>query len=316
MKPIKRLLIAFILAVVICQLSFIVFTHEIKKYEAHSTDRLDELLLNHTDYDLIFLGSSRVHAAVYPRIIDSICKLGSYNAGLDGANLYEFEMMLNAYLENHPAPRYVALSFDLHSFIGGSSIFNYPIYFPYISNKVIRRYLQDDGYLTTAKRIVPFLRMGDYDDDDKGAFLKLRAGKSEIMPGDFQYKGYLSNTDETVRGEGPIDKHVLEINSAKKEALARIIEVCRQKNIELLFLYLPEYKSEYEQSVTNSNDVFAVVDSFAAADHIPFIRDDRLKINDNPLLFRNVNHLNKEGAREYSIILAKELQAYLGGAGH
>lgn len=316
MKPIRRLLIAFILALVICELSFVVFTRAFKKYEAHSTDRLDELLLKNTNYDLVFLGSSRVHAAVYPKIIDSICGLRSYNAGIDGANMYEFEMLLDAYLENHPAPRYVALTFDLHSFIGGASIFNYPIYFPYTSNKVIRRYMQEDGYLTTAKRIFPFLEMGDYDDDDKGVFLKRLTGKSEIMPGEFQYKGYLSNTDETVKGEGPIEKHSLEISNAKKAALARIIEVCRQKNIELLFLYLPEYKQEYEQSVTNSRDVFTVVDSFATGDHIPFIRDDRLDIDDNPLLFRNVNHLNKEGAREYSVILAKELQTYLHGAGH
>src|SRR5438445_6202232 len=149
MQPIKRLLIALLLTVAICQLSFVVFTKQVQKYEVHNTERLSELLLNHTYYDLIFLGSSRTHFGVNPKIIDSICGLRSYNAGVEGGNLYEFEMMLKSYLENHPSPRYVVLNFDLHSFADTSRIFNYPVYFPYTSNKVIDTYMSDNGYLNT-----------------------------------------------------------------------------------------------------------------------------------------------------------------------
>jgi len=191
MKPVKRLLIASVLTVAICQLSFVVFTKEVEKYEVHNTERLRELLLNHTYYDLIFLGSSRTHFGVNPRIIDSICGLRSYNAGVEGGNLYEFEMMLRSYLENHPSPRYVVLNFDLHSFGVASKLFNYPVYFPYTSNKVIYAYLSDKGYMNTTKQVFPFLKLADYDDDTKGDFLKMFSGKTEIAPGDFQYKGYV-----------------------------------------------------------------------------------------------------------------------------
>jgi hypothetical protein len=225
-------------------------------------------------------------------------------------------MMLKSYLVNHPSPRYVVLNFDLHSFADTCKLFNYPVYFPYTSNKVINAYMSENGYLNTTKKIFPFLKLADYDDDAKGVFLKILAGKSDIEPGDFQYKGYLSNSNVTVTKEPPIVKHYLKIGDNKRQALDRIIRLCREKNIELLFTYLPEYKREYEQSVTNSAEFFATVDSFATNNHIQFIRDDRLAINNNPLMFANITHLNKAGAQEYSAILAKELQTAFGVSGH
>ena len=114
--PIKRILVSCILAYIICLLSFLIIKKEIDRYKKHTTSRLTEIFCNKTNYDVLFLGSSRTHLIINPAIIDSICKVNSYNAGMEGANLYEFDMVLKAYLENHPSPQWLVLTIDLHSF--------------------------------------------------------------------------------------------------------------------------------------------------------------------------------------------------------
>ena len=308
MKPIKRILIAVILAGLFCQLFFLVFSKEINKYQVHNTERLTELLLQHTYYDMIFVGSSRTHYSVNPQIIDSICSLKSYNAGLDGGNLYEFEMILKAYLANHPSPKYLVLTIDLHSFSQASKMFNYPVYFPYTSNKIINTYLTENHHLNIYKKVFPFLKIIDFDDNTKDHFVEGIFGKTELGSDGFQFKGYLSNTSNCIDVKAVVSpQQNLIITNDRKQCLERIISLCHQLNIKLIFTYAPEYNREDQQIVKNSNEIFSLIDSFAKKNNIQFLRDDHLAICSNHLLFVDILHLNKEGARQYSIILAKEL---------
>lgn len=312
MKPINRLLLSLILAVIFCQLSFIVFTKELRKYQVHNTERLTEILEHNTNFDVLFIGSSRTHFSINPKVIDSICKINSYNAGIEGGNLYEFEMILLAYLENHPSPKYLVLTLDLNAFTPGIKMFNYPVYFPYTDNKVILKYLLDNGHFTISKKLIPFLKITDYDDDNKGYFLKGLSGASEIPNGDFQYKGFISNTSNCIRPGEPVpQKSSYEVSIEKKQCLDRIISICKLLNIKLIFTYAPEYKKMYQEQVKNSTEILAIINDYAIKNNFSFFREDQLDICSNPALFANIAHLNKDGAQQYSAILAGELNEIL-----
>ena len=100
MSPYKRILIAALLILVICQASFLLYKRGIDRYNYYEKNKLDELLNKQTDYDVLFVGSSKTHFDINPAIVDSVCKLSSYNAGMEGGNLFEFNMIVQAYLQN------------------------------------------------------------------------------------------------------------------------------------------------------------------------------------------------------------------------
>ena len=308
MSPVKRIILSAILAIVFCQLAFVFIKREIDKYQIHNTGRMQELLYNKTNYDVLFIGSSRTHLTINPAIIDSICHVNSYNAGIEGGNLFEFNMMLKAYLQNHPAPKWLVLTLDLHSFVADYKFFNYAQYFSYTKNKIIKDYLDHNGYNTLRLRVFPFLELTDYDDNMKGYFVKGLMGYSEIPEGDFQYKGYLSNTQNQVDTAAPVSAPVnVEIANSRKGCLVEIMNTCNTNHIKIIFTYAPEYKHKIAEGISNNKEVFDVMNDFAAEKNIPFFRHDSLNICNNPGLFANPGHLNRNGADIYSSILAEHL---------
>lgn len=313
MKPLNRIIVSIAFATSLCYISYFLFTKLLAKYEIHNTDRLTEILEKHTSYDLLFIGSSRTHFSVNPKIIDEKCNLNSFNAGLEGGDIYEFEMILKAYLENHKSPKYIVLNFDMHSFSGQPKIYNYPLYYPYYnSNITIKNYLKQNNYLTNIKEVVPFLQITDFDDNSKGYLIKSLMGKNEIMPNNFQYKGFVSNTDVTISSKDISFINVtLEISNEKIKCLDRIIVLCKKNGIKLIFTYAPEYRKIYQNSIKNKFQIFSIIQSRSDQNNILFLREDDLEICNNPNLFANVTHLNKQGAQVYSVSFATRLKKYL-----
>jgi hypothetical protein len=248
-------------------------------------------------------------------VIDSICNVDSYNAGIEGSNLFESYYMLKGYLEKHKSSEYIFLSLDLFSFDLSYKIFNYTIYLSYIDNKAINTMLVENGHPTFAYKYFPFLRLSTLDDYSRGNALKGFAGKTEMLPGDFQYKGFLSNTGLTITNDtSALVRQVdtLKIDPNASVLLNEIISICKARNIRLLLLYCPEFKFGLQKAYVNSGQVFHFIDSTAKINSINFLRHDSLSICNDPTLFANMGHLNRHGAQVYSRLLAEEIQKIRG----
>jgi hypothetical protein len=297
------------LGITLCQVFFIIYEKGDSRFNLHKKERLTELFLNRTNHDLLFVGSSRTHTDIDPRIIDSLCHVDSYNAGVEGGNLLEFYYTYRAYLVNHPAPRCLVLGLDLGSFDLRRRFFNYTIYLNYIKNPVIGHMLSDNGHAVALCKWLPFLALTDLDDYSKGNALAGLMGATEILPGDYQYKGFLSNTTNIVHPESAPMEPVRQV-LVEPEALGYlkgIVSSTERTGTRLIFVYGPEYKHALRASCTNAAAVFGVIDQFAAAAHIPNLRNDSLDICGEPTLFANPGHLNKQGAQVYSRILGAAL---------
>lgn len=312
MTPVKRIVLFVALAYIFCLLSFSVMKIGIYRYQKEKYKNLNELLTKQTDYDVLFIGSSRTHLTVNPRIIDSVCLTNSYNAGIEGGNLFEFNMMLKAYLENHPAPEWLVLTLDLHSFVSDVDFFNPTQYYSYTGNTVIKQYLNENGHSTKLLRLFPFLELTEYDDNTKGYFIKGFLNLSEVPKDDFVYKGYLSNTlSQITSSPDSTEAKDVEISQSRKDCLDTILNTCKEKGIKIIMTYAPEYKDGLKKRIRNSDSVLAYINSIASAQYIPFFRDDRLPLCSDPGLFVNAGHVNRIGADIYSGILAKNLKAYI-----
>ncbi len=303
-----------ILAVILSQLAYMPINKVVLKYNCHSYKRLTEIYEDTTAYDLIFIGSSRTHRSIYPKIIDSICGLNSYNAGTEAGTIEDFKLTLKGYLVHHPAPKVVVLTIDLPTFSRHNEIHNYPQYYPFLNNPVVNTTLSDDGYNIGMVKAMPFVTLTDLDDYSRENTLRLAMGKggTDIPDGDFEYKGFLSNTTEyIVKPQLEKDMKRMVLYSECMASLNEMIDICKQHNIKVIFTYAPEYDFNLQKTRTNTDSVFNFIYSTVHKNNIPYLRDDSLDLCKDPRLFANNGHLNKPGAIVYSAVLAEELNNIL-----
>jgi hypothetical protein len=309
-KQIIRIIIIVISAVILVWLAATPINSVLFKYRHHDTERLNEIYESSTPYDILFIGSSRTHTSINPKIIDSICGVDSYNAGTESGTMDDFKLTLDGYLVHHPTPKVVVLTLDLASFMLAKKIHFYPQYYPYINNNAVYSTMSDDGYNVRIIRYFPFFMITELDDFSKVSALRMLWGMdtSQITGNDFEYKGYKSN------GENYIKKPELEkikkymvITSESINSLNQIVKTCKDQKIKLIFTYAPEYNFNLQKRRTNIDSVFALITQTARTQSIPYLRDDSLELCQDPYLFANNGHLNKKGAFVYSAILGKEL---------
>jgi hypothetical protein len=294
-----------------------IFNHFLQKgarlYYVHREEKLNEIFLSKTPFDILFLGSSRMHVTIFPKVIDSITGLKSYNAGEDGAQIYEVKKRLDGYLLNHPAPSYLILAIDAHSLTDRKKLF-FPLqYFDVMKNPVIFSSFKEQPDLKMVFiHQLPFMRVIYYDDYAKKRALSGLLHNTELfLPNQISYKGYLSNgyscTDTTIRYARKLSP--AEIKPEGLEFLRGIIDTCKSRNIKLILTYAPEYEFRFEKGVSDFPAFSNKIKSIADHAGISYYRDDSLSICNDPCLFANYGHLNTPGAIEYSKILGKRILA-------
>jgi hypothetical protein len=262
--------------------------------------------INGTKYhDILFIGSSRTYYHVNPRIIDSIANVSSFNAGTDGAGLLEMNMMLQCYLKTHPAPKKLVLelSWQAFSIDGWGPIFNPNTYYPFLDNEIIYRTLKPYKPVFLLKYF-PFFQLTQLDDFMReGAIVGYLGKKRHTAP---IYKGYLQNTTDTltmpfIRKYGNKNFRVTEKG---KGYFNEIINMCRDKKIQLLVMYPPVYKC---QDNDMAPDFFSTIEHTCRVNNLIFLNFRSLSLGNNHRLFRDEMHLNKIGANHFSQILAQAI---------
>jgi hypothetical protein len=279
------------------------------KYYCHKDKRLTEIFTAKANYDLLFLGSSRTHTTIVPGIIDSITGLTSYNAGVEGGSMLDFKMTLEGYLINHPPPIVIILTIDPGTFTYVSTVFD-PMQYLKVSktNKVVKKTLQSIGYNTFILQYIPMFNYIYMDDYSKSRAIAGLKGQTEIPAGDFEDKGYLSNSNsclDAVRYRR--DTGRINIDSSGINLFQSIIYTCKKRKISLILTYAPEYKNEFSGTITNFEEFIAFMDKKAKENNLLFYRDDTLSMNNDSCFFRDVRHVNKQGSFAYSKILGNRL---------
>ena len=315
MRPVTRIILVFILSAALCEAAYFPISRGMAKYHWNNNKRLNEILNGHTSYDILFIGSSRTYRNIYPRVIDSICQVNSYNAGARAAKMTEMKMYFDGYCVHHPFPKILVLNLDGLSFAKTDDIFNSPQYFSFLNNPAVYNTLSGyDNRVRIVKRL-PFLGLADFDDASKINAVKSLLGmqRTELLIGEFEYKGYLASTDiepnHTLTKPGKVKKG--EITNTAVEELESIINTCKNHHTKLIFTYAPEYNFHGPKLISNTNEIIALIKQIAQKNNVDFIRYDSLPMCNDAMLFFDGTHLNREGAVVYSRIQAEDIKAIM-----
>jgi hypothetical protein len=307
MKPIGRIVIALLLTWVLCSLAFELAQKGLNSYSKYSTEQMEEVFQKHTPYDLVYFGSSSVHQFINPHIVDSICGSHSFNAGMDGANILEINMVFEAYLETHTAPKEMLLTLDLTSFDLRRKFYKYFIYFPFRKNTIVNKNLNQYWPKYRLYQLFPFLLFTELDDYLRSNCLKGYQGKLELPANCLAYNGFLSNTPRVLTpGDTAIPYSTLIENEEGLHILRGLIVLCKQKKIHLTITTAPEYNRLYQNHSIHSKKIFDDISEIARSEKITLLRQDSLAFCRHPEFFINIEHLNLAGAIEYSKLIGTQ----------
>ena len=277
------------------------FKHFYQTTTTTDEDKISTVTLR-MNASVVFMGSSRCHHHYIPAIISDTLQKNVYNAGLWGMrNIYfQYGILCNILerytpqticLEVHPID-YLQTPFSDIERVGNLA--------PFINVST-----GCDNVLKLAGLYYKYQLSSLYRYNSEFAACLMGNLSARSLEADKGYKpltGQLDITHGTIKPE----EFTFAPDKRKMRYLQAFIDKCKEKKINLIFLYSPMY------AVKNKTTLFDIPDSIAQENKIPFINHYRLNsITGQPEYYADYGHLNAKGAKKYSSIIASELKQYI-----
>lgn len=260
------------------------------------------------DADIAIIGASVAYNQYVSKILEDSLELKVFNYGIGGQNIYSHYIITHFLLEEAPInPKviiYQPCYIDLENTPGWNNEKMNSYFNLYDRDSVITQVLDQ-----TVPQKAPFLK-----------YIKCYKYNGKI----FDYlnrlcRDYAKNSEYLRKGYMPLYKvwgedleetnDVNEIDKQKTAYLKKIIQLCKDNNVKLIICNAPTYRL-----YKHSPKWLEFLDSVTRKESIPYIN----YVDDSTFLsrkewFYNKDHLNDEGATQWTKLLANELRSYLTG---
>lgn len=286
----------FIVILVVADVCFGIVLDEIRAHARSGDTARTEYICNHTNEDILIMGSSRASHHYIPAIIKDTLGLSVYNCGYDGCGIILAYSQLQLILK-HYTPRCIVYeltpSFD---FVEGDNLRYIKTMRPYYHTGALNELVQDLDKSEKVKNISSFYRYNSsfisiVTDWLKTSETNNSGYKPEFKVAESEPK---KNTDYTDRRN---------LDDYKIKILKEFIDLCRQNDILLVVVVSPLYTDDSTAAVFNPIFDILMQEGITILDH-----SCDSDFNWKRDYFSDSCHLNHEGAMEFSKILSSELK--------
>jgi hypothetical protein len=310
MRKILLSLMIFIAAFSITDRVFsYIFSNQIfsKTLSGESGGSLNYLLKRKSNVDFLILGSSRAKHQIDPALLTDVYNGNGYNAGINGVGTIVYNsVLLDILITNEVIPKVVILQTDKYQFgDSGEKIGNeiVPLY-PFLGQSTLL-----NSYLSHAERFKLLIHAYRYN----GKFLNILFNyfKRNSVADNTGYVGLNGEMNPAnLLQSAPAINQKFAISDVKIKALRSIVTLCNQNNIKLIVVFPPVYNNVSFDREGN-NRLFAALNQEGVSNLIDFAN-----INDIPMLkpasfWKDVDHLNKNGAAIFSQKLNQTIKTML-----
>ena len=257
-------------------------------------------LVNDVDEDVVMMGASRCNAHYVPSIIQDSLGMSVYNGGIDASdNIFAHYIMLNHILSHH-TPKVICLEVMASDYANLQNPFRTITFFaPYFgrNERADSVFRMAGNYW--AYKVSHLYRYNAKATSNIAGLLIRKGARGE--------KGYLPIADPK---RYPIALEISQTSSAivdstKIEYVQRYIDMCKAKDIKLVFMVSPLYSRV-------TPDCYDVLKKIAMRNDIPFLDYHTTGLFlDHPEFFKDKLHLWEKGARLYSSQFAHDLKKIL-----
>lgn len=262
----------------------------------------DNYRLHRLETDIVIIGSSRgSHHYVTKQLNDSIdTYLGQhyslYNAAIEGlyanSNSCAAEVIVSRY---HPNLVIYDLSESQLRYVGIKDIeFSSPYYW---SDTIVRRYLDNIGLKERT-----LMKSGMYRYNRK--HLSIGVNFLRPIPEDDGYVPLYGTTIDTTLLQTESKRNSEDsMNGYSRQNFINVLERYKSAHVPLVIVCSPQFRP-----TSNNQELKHICDSLG----VPFLDFfDSPYFNTRPELFRDISHLNDEGAHEYTALFFEQLKKHL-----
>ena len=263
-------------------------------------ESIDYLIKTSTD-DMIILGSSVALNSTIPSILEDTLGISVWNGACNGQRLPYFETILDCLFARHK-PKVVVLGLRENELVDSSKGSRYNILSPYygLGFDVLDHYIEEGSWIN---KVMAHSNLYRYNT----IWIRILL-YNFIQPGEKGEKGFIAKNippyfPKMIQEDGETD-----VTEQGVEEFTKIVKMCRENSVKVIAFFPPlfkEYKNHQSKAVTSTKD-FCIKNEIAVYDTF----QDSLFLQ-NPELFYDNIHLNKEGASVFSSQLAHELKKIL-----
>lgn len=257
-------------------------------HQSKSRNKIDFLYNSkNQNYDVVFLGSSRVNNHFVPKIFNDQ-GYKTFNFGLTRSRLQESALMLKLMVERNYKIKNLILQVDLNINTNDHSEAIRSLFMPYLhtSETIRNHYKNIEEY--NELLYIPFYRYMNYD---------ARIGFREFYQSAIHKKTNALDNDgfyPLLKNQRPMIVADLSKYSPKKNAAYEEIKaICKKNNIHLIAMSTPMCMSTINREYFKElRSVYPEIHNFEDA-----VTDDKY--------FSTCGHMNKEGAEEFTRVVFK-----------
>jgi hypothetical protein len=257
--------------------------------------------------DVLFLGSSHAYRSINPFLVDTTLRLKTFNFGTSGQSMRtSYHVLTNVLKTQTPNTLVVELYFD--ALTQQDQLTNAGFNFPSVKWSRAKLNFWWDGFSFKDKCIMVFTPAYRYRQEWKYVLRKLMGKVNTLPRGEYVGKGFVFNENTVELNRLTKKNHFNDyrfeetpVVTSNLEYLGRIVKLCRENNIRLIFVTTPIPSITYNKLV-NPHDIDQRLTTFARQHHVPyynFLDARKLELQDTVHFFDN-NHLNIEGANIFT----------------
>lgn len=275
----------------------------LKRTERGHFFTMNALMNEKMDADVVILGNSRAVGSYNPYVLDTMLGINSRNLGVSGQPFGVSYLRWQLYHRNNTNPKLLIVNIDFRELRMVTKGCEKEQYYPYMTDTLVRPYLDLYGF-TWAEKHVPMYRY-------RGDYKLMSIGFSELLhirhdqKGNY-YKGY---TNENTKWDGRNLNSLLNKGKIKGQCepeavqlLEHFLQETISEGIPVVFVYAPLYKKLKDNLA--EEDTLAAYQDLSQRYDIPLLDFSEIDFCSDSSYFMNGHHVNRKGAQRFSEELA------------
>ncbi|GAA4282097.1 hypothetical protein GCM10022260_25200 [Gaetbulibacter aestuarii] len=270
----------------------------------------NDIYTSKVDCAIAIYGSSRADMDFDPQIIEKKTTESCYNFGMDGHHFWLEYLRHREFLKFNKKPQLIIVSLDIFGLEKRKELYNYGQFLPYMLwNKDIYNFTKSYEGFNKFDYFIPLIRYSGEGKVLKSCVYTILDKNNKKL----RFKGHMAmdipwNSD-LEKAKKIHDSLVFKIEKEPKLLFKKFIKECQKKNIQLIFMYPPEY-IEGQRIVANRKVIMDYYVKISKEYNIPLFDFSNDQMSFQKKYFYNANHLNKIGAQLFSEKVADTILKY------
>ena len=275
----------------------------LKRTERGHFFTMNALMNQKMDADVVILGNSRAVGSYNPYVLDTILGVNSRNLGVSAQPFGVSYLRWQLFHRNNLNPKLLIVNIDFRELRMVTKGCEKEQYYPYMTDTLVKPYLDLYGFTWAEKHIPMYRYRGDYKlmSIGFGELLHIRHDRK----GNY-YKGY---KNENTKWDGRNLQYVLnrgkikgQCESQAVQLMERFLQETNSERIPVVFVYAPLYKRLKDNLEEERTRV--VYQNLSQKYNIPLLDFSEIDFCTDSSYFMNGHHVNRKGADQFSEKLA------------